>query len=1034
MQSYRFSNLLGATYKGGSVRFTPDGNVLLSPVGNRISAVDLIQGRSATLDPENREDVSVLALTNDARLLLSIDVKGHALLINFVRCAILTRINFKGPVSTAKWSPDNQWLIVGRGRHVQVWRTPTLELGWQFVPHQTFGGHHDDVVDLAWSPNSLFFTSCSKDGSVRLQSVNPMHGFEKMALLEHRSPVRASFFSADMRYIFSLSRDGVLVSLRFDPKDARGKQVEETRDRPLYCQDGKWVVESKAFCNQPGSNKVTRCDFDAKSNLLAVGFSMGVFMLFEMPSLQALHTLSLGRDPLDSIALGANGDWLAVGSAAVGQLLVWEWRSETYVLKQQGHHWGVRCVAFSPSGAQSFRREKTLSSAEGRPEDKSSTLGGRLLATGGYDGKVKLFNAQSGLCFVTFAEHTAPVSAVCFTPQGNAVVSASRDGSVRAYDLLRYRNFRTFASPDGLCQFSSVTVDAGGEIVAASATGGKYAIYVWSIQTGNILEVLTGHTSHVQSLFFSPSAKNPGQLVSGSWDSTLCVWDLYAGTKGGAAETLQCPSSVLSVAFDPRGNDMCAAACLSGQVLFWNVVTAQNLGSIDGLRDIQSGRQWHDMFAATHMRGLAPGKGLKKKKNASDGLHLNQHFNAIAYARSGELLLCSSQNSPFVSLYDTTAYSLAARVTLTTNRSLSGVQVMLNSKFMTEAGAAIQSFDLSDSEADDAEAERARSRRRQAEALPGVSVGEGKDAYTEKELRVWDVAFSSDSQQFAVATTHGVFVYAQETGLGTPGGSAGVYGGEVSRFVPQMLTKAVSAPAVLKALEAKDLSKAMILALALNDYGLLRKVYESVPVKSIPVVIASIGAPLLPALLWFLSLELRPAAGTPHFQFHVNWVTALIDLHFQTLMELTAGKTSSRTGSSLESAAAQKSDVAALCLQLLVELSQRHAMISKTFENNTYLLRYLGSAPSAEEAEEAAAAAAAASKEAKKGGKKKLALEAAKEVAKNEEADGEEDDDDWAGNWDGDDEDAVLQTKKSKRQDESKNAAEGRKKKKRKAA
>ena len=29
--------------KSGHLRFTPDGNVLLSPVGNRISGVDLVQ-------------------------------------------------------------------------------------------------------------------------------------------------------------------------------------------------------------------------------------------------------------------------------------------------------------------------------------------------------------------------------------------------------------------------------------------------------------------------------------------------------------------------------------------------------------------------------------------------------------------------------------------------------------------------------------------------------------------------------------------------------------------------------------------------------------------------------------------------------------------------------------------------------------------------------------------------------------------------------------------------------------------------------
>eukprot|EP00913_Durusdinium_trenchii_P002718 g2515.t2 len=441
------------------------------------------------------------------------------------------------------------------------------------------------------------------------------------------------------------------------------------------------------------------------------------------------HALLINFEALDAVRLGAKGDWLAVGSGAVGQLLVWEWRSETYVLKQQGHHWGVKCCAFSP-GAVTLKRGKALASNEARPEERSSALGGRLLATGGYDGKVKLFNAQSGLCFVTFAEHTAPVQQVCFTPQGNAVLSASADGSVRAFDLLRYRNFRTFASPDGLCQFSSLAVDSGGEIVAASAKGGKYAIYAF-----------------------------------------------------------------------------------------------------------------------------------------------------------------------------------------------------LNSKFMTEAGISWKQYDLSDSEADDLQVFKEQERRRKALALPGVSVGEAKepcsqdgtsgrqvwlrkwgpepwDAYSDKELHLWSVAFSADSQQFAVATTHGVFVYSQDAG-GIAGISGGIYGGD-SRFVPQILTKAVSAPAVLKALEDGEISKAMILALALNDYALLRKVYEQVPVSSIELVVASIGAPLLPALL-------RMSSGR-----------AL------------------RTGS-LESSS---SDVAALCLQLLVELSQRHAGMSKIFEKNTYSLRFLGSVPS----------------------------------------------------------------------------------------
>lgn len=46
----------------------------------------------------------------------------------------------------------------------------------------------------------------------------------------------------------------------------------------------------------------------------------------------------------------------------LGQLLVWEWQSESYVFKQQGHFNNMNSLAYSPDG--------------------------QYLATGGDDGKV----------------------------------------------------------------------------------------------------------------------------------------------------------------------------------------------------------------------------------------------------------------------------------------------------------------------------------------------------------------------------------------------------------------------------------------------------------------------------------------------------------------------------------------------------------------------------------------------------------------------------------------------------------------------
>jgi periodic tryptophan protein 2 len=39
--SYKFNNLLGTVYRKGDLLFTPDGNSVISPVGNRLSIFDL---------------------------------------------------------------------------------------------------------------------------------------------------------------------------------------------------------------------------------------------------------------------------------------------------------------------------------------------------------------------------------------------------------------------------------------------------------------------------------------------------------------------------------------------------------------------------------------------------------------------------------------------------------------------------------------------------------------------------------------------------------------------------------------------------------------------------------------------------------------------------------------------------------------------------------------------------------------------------------------------------------------------------------
>lgn len=106
--SFRFQNLCGTVYRQGDIAFTPDGNTVLSPVGNRVTLFDLVGSRSRTLDFECRKNIERLALSPDGRTLLAIDEDGRAVLVNVRRGIVLHHVNFKAPVRAASFSPDGK--------------------------------------------------------------------------------------------------------------------------------------------------------------------------------------------------------------------------------------------------------------------------------------------------------------------------------------------------------------------------------------------------------------------------------------------------------------------------------------------------------------------------------------------------------------------------------------------------------------------------------------------------------------------------------------------------------------------------------------------------------------------------------------------------------------------------------------------------------------------------------------------------------------------------------------------------------------
>lgn len=569
----------------------------------------------------------------------------------------------------------------------------------------------------------------------------------------------------------------------------------------------RWGIVGRHYFSQPGT-KVVCSTFHPSSSLLVVGFSSGVFGLWEMPSFTNVHTLSISQEKISSVAINATGEWLVFGASKLGQLLVWEWQSESYVLKQQGHFFDMNTLTFSQDGQN--------------------------VATGGDDGKVKVWNMTSGFCYVTFADHSSSVSCVEFAKQGQVLFTASLDGTVRAYDLVRYRNFRTFTSPTPV-QFSSLAVDPSGDIVCAGSLD-SFEIFLWSVQTGKLLDILTGHTAPVAALAFSPTGN---QLASASWDRTVRLWSVFGRSK--LSEPFQLSADVLALAFRPDGKEL-AASTLDGQITFWDVAEGKQTGIIEGRKDISGGRKVDDRTTA---------------ENASSG----KSFNSLAYTADGSCLIAGG-NSKYVVIYDVRDGVMVKKFQISENLSLDGTQEILDSRKITESGL---SLDLVDTRGDEEDLED-----RLDHSLPGAVRGDLSKRRYKQEARTKAVRFSPTGRCWAAASTEGLLIYSLD---------------DTIAFDPFDLSIDITPQSLLETLARKEYLLALVVAFRLNEKPLLLRTYEAIPPTDVRLIAKQLPKVYVPALLRFIAGHVE---SSPHVEFDLIWVGAILTSHGRWLRERSA--------------------------------------------------------------------------------------------------------------------------------------------------
>ncbi len=355
-------------------------------------------------------------------------------------------------------------------------------------------------LSVAFSQDGKLLASGGWDGAVRLWDIGTGQPVE-VPKMRHDAQVATVAFSPDGKMLASGGNDGMIQIWNLAEKTLLGKPLRGDGVR----------VNSVAFAPD--------------SRFLATGGQSGTLRLWNVADGRGLAPWLQGQDgPIYNVRFHPNGKLVA--SASMSGVRLWGETDQGDLLKGEligGADINTSTLAFSGN------RE--------------------LLASGGVDNKVELWDVATRKPAGEPLKQPGPVNSIAFSPDSKTLVSGNHDGTVRLWNIPTRMSSMVLKGHKGAV--TTVAFSPDGKIVASGGPDG--ILRLWSSTPARPLgETLNGQHDIATCVAISPDGEI---IVSGQADGTIRFWN--GNTRQPLSERRKGhEASVATIAFSPDGKKL----------------------------------------------------------------------------------------------------------------------------------------------------------------------------------------------------------------------------------------------------------------------------------------------------------------------------------------------------------------------------------------------------------------------------------------------------------------------------------------------